>query len=103
MKREKENIVLGSMVCRKILSQINKRGFDYAINISKEVDCGWSNASMKVQSLKEEGLVEDLENNGKKEYPFVKKDRKRKYVKLTEKGKRIVELLSKINMEMEKK
>ena len=95
-RKIKVNIILSSKVNRLILIHLNKKGFDYAVNVSRGITTSPSECLKRFKELKEEELVEPIDNKGKKYYPFVSKSKKRKYFKLTNKGKKIVELLLQI-------
>lgn len=95
-----ENIVWGSWTIRNILIYLNKKGIDYASNVARNIESCYSDIIKKFKELKKEGLIEPVENKGKKIYPFVYMSKKNKYFKLTNKGKKIVELLLEIDEEL---
>lgn len=95
-RRIKENIIFSSKVNRFILIYLNKKGFDYAIGISRGINVSPSEITKKSKELKGEGLIELMDNKGKKYYPFVFKSKRNKYLRLTDKGKKVVELLLQI-------
>ena len=73
---------------------------DYASNTTKMINSTFCDVLAKFKILEKEGLIELVENKGRKKYPFIYKNKKVKHYKLTEKGNRIVELLFKIDEEL---
>ena len=98
MEQTKNNI-LWSKVNRAILLYLNNKE-DYASNIAKAGIVGLHNTSPRIKLLREYELIEQTEIKGG--HPK-KSDKKAKYYKLTEKGKRIVELLLELNEKLEDK
>ena len=96
-----ENIIFNSRTFRKILVHLSKKEFDYGNNIAKDERLSWSDVATKLKILREFELIEPVEPKGKKKYPFLEKNKRSKYNRLTEKGKRIVDLILKINSEFE--
>ena len=99
-KDEEENIIWDSKRARLILIYLDKKGVDYASNTAREIKFWCGGVINKFNELRKKGMVELVENKGKRRYPFVYKSKKNKYYKLTDKGKRIVELLLKIDGEL---
>lgn len=97
---EKENIIWKSKTTRLILIYLNKKEIDYANNVSRKIMACWSDVVSKFKELREVGLIEFVESKGRRKYPFVYKNKKNKYHRLTEKGKRVTESLLKIREEM---
>ena len=95
-----ENIILNSKIVRKVLIHLNKGKMDYAYNTSKIIDSTFCEVLRKFKQLEKEGLIELVESKGRNKYPFIYKNKKVKHYRLTEGGKRIVELLFKINEEL---
>ncbi|KKM86280.1 hypothetical protein LCGC14_1280510 [marine sediment metagenome] len=99
MEKE-ENIVWNSRRVRLILIHLSKKGVDYATRIAKETKACSANVIKNFKELREVGLIEVVENRGKKKPPFIYMSKKTKYHRLTDKGKKIVESLLKINEEL---
>ena len=95
-----ENIILNSKIVRKVLIHLNKGKIDYASNTSKIIDSTFCSVLANFKILEKEGLIELVENKGRKKYPFIYKNKKVKHYRLTEKGNKIVELLFKIDEEL---
>jgi len=95
-----ENIVWNSKIARLILIHLNKKEIDYASNTAKEIGFWLGGTLIKFKELREGELIELVENRGRNKYPFVYKSKKNKYYKLTAKGKKITELLLKIEEEL---
>jgi len=98
-----ENIVFGSIINRKILIYLNKKVSDYPMNVARQIKDYPSGVLNKLKELKENGLIEKADDKMSKKGPSIKEDVRRKYFKLTDKGKRISELLLHINKEVKTK
>ena len=88
---------------RGILLYLYKNEIGYAQKVSKELGFCWSDACRRFKVLVDEGLIEFVENKGKKCYPFLPTNRKNKYHKITEKGKRVAKLIILLNEELKKR
>lgn len=94
------NLVFNSKTNRNVLIYLSKKDFSYASNVLRGIDSNSSEIIKSFKILKEEGLIERIENNNVKRSSFVCKDKKKKHFKLTDKGKIIANLLLQINKEL---
>lgn len=99
-KDTEENIVWDSKMARLILIYLYKKEVDYVSNTAREIKFWMGGVINKFKELKEKGLIEPTEKKERRTYPKKYPSKKNKYYKLTIKGKKIAELLLKINGEL---
>ncbi len=100
---KEKNIVFNGETNRLILIYLNKKVSDYSMNVARNIRCSSTGIVNKLKELRDNGLIEKADNKKKKKCPSVCEDIKRKYFKLTDRGKRIAELLLEINKEVNDK
>jgi len=99
-KDMEENIVWDSKMAKLILIHLYKIEVDYASNTAREIKFWMGGVINKFKELKDEGLIEPTEKKERRTYPKKYPSKKNKYYKLTVKGKKVVELLLKIDREL---
>ena len=97
---KEKNIIFSSRTNRSILIYLNKKVSDYTMNVSREIKYIHGDVVDKFKELKNYGLIEKAENKKKKRCFSVEEDVRRKYFKLTKKGKKIAGLLLEIDQEV---
>lgn len=98
----KENIVFERKVIRGILLHLNKKEADYVHGTARELGFSWASLSRNFNNLVKEGLIELIDKRDEKKYIFIHMNKRTKYYKLTEKGKRVSGLIIQLNKEVSK-
>jgi predicted transcriptional regulator len=99
---ENENIILKSQVARGMILYLNKREIDFSQHMSRELGFCWTGIVKTFKILIKEGIIKSVDYKEKSNYLFISMNKRNKYFKLTEKGKRIAILLMKLNQEVKK-
>lgn len=100
MIKKEENILFSSQTARMIILHLSKKGIDYSQHVGKELNSCWTITSRMSRLLVTYGILEYVKDKGKKEYPHVTMNKRNKYYRLTEKGKRIANLIIQLNEEV---